>query len=73
MTLILFSNEKARKKFDEIENAMIDIFRPLNDYIFTRFQGIDVPLLKEEFVNQLDFDSLEVVNKEIVEFFESVP
>jgi hypothetical protein len=48
---------------------MVDIFRPLNDYIFSRFQSIDIDQLKEDFINRLDYNSLEIVNKEIVTYF----
>lgn len=31
ITLILFSNEQCKLKFDEIQNAMVDIYAPLRD------------------------------------------
>jgi hypothetical protein len=48
---------------------MIDVFRPLNDHIFSRFQAIEIDKLKEDFINKVDYNSLEIVNKEIVTYF----
>lgn len=39
ITLILFSNDECKRKFDEIKMAMVDIFRPLRDVILeSQFQ-----------------------------------
>ena len=46
MTLILFSDENAKKKFDDIKMAMVDIFRPLRDKLFVQFQELDVEVEK---------------------------
>jgi hypothetical protein len=52
---------------------MVDIFRPLQDKLFTQFGELAIAELKQEFISTLDFDKFEVVNKEIIGFFESIP
>lgn len=49
---------------------MVEIYRPLQDNLFTPFGEINVADLKKLFVKKLDFDKLKVVNKEIINFFE---
>lgn len=55
MTLILFSNSEARKKFDEYKENMVDIFRPLKDKLFAQFGELIIVDLKKEFISRLNF------------------
>ena len=48
---------------------MVEIYRPLQDKLFTAFGEINVSELKKDFVKMLDFNKLKVVNKEIINFF----
>lgn len=52
---------------------MVDIFRPLKDKLFAQFGEILILNLKQDFISHLNFDKFEVVNKEIISFFESIP
>lgn len=52
---------------------MVDIFRPLKDKLFAQFGELVIGDLKKEFISTLNFDKFEIVNKEIITFFESIP
>ena len=51
---------------------MVDIFRPLQDTLFAQFGDIDLPGLKEDFISNIDLSSFDIVNKDIISFFESI-
>ena len=51
---------------------MVDIFRPLKDKLFAQFGDINLPELKEEFISRIDLSSFDIVNKDIISFFESI-
>jgi hypothetical protein len=44
----------------------------LKDKVFAQMNDIHVPLLKERFTDNIDIDSLEVINEEIINFFEPI-
>jgi shikimate kinase len=52
---------------------MVDIFRPLKDKLFAQFGELIIADLKQEFITTLNFDKFEIVNREIIRFFESIP
>ncbi len=51
---------------------MVDIFRPLKDKLFAQFGDINVPELKQDFISSIDLSSFDIVNKDIISFFESI-
>jgi hypothetical protein len=51
---------------------MVDIFRPLKDKLFGQFGDIRVNELKEEFMSRINLSNFDIVNKDIIIFFESI-
>lgn len=76
ITLILFNKPEFRHRFEEYstqnEVAFVDIYRTLKDKVFAQMNDINVPLLKERFTDNIDIESLEVINEEIINFFEPI-
>lgn len=51
---------------------MVDIFRPLNDRLFSQFGELNIQEQKIFFIQNLDLERLEVINKDIINFFEGI-